>query len=1106
MPDLHANQKHLKQNPDAGPLYLSPARFPMLALAIAYTLFVIYGSLVPLNFQHHSWQEASEAFKNIRYLNLGIGSRADWVANIILYVPLAFVWLGTLWHSESVAWRIVATLFVLFACASLSVAIEFTQIFFPPRTVSLNDIIAEIIGTALGIALWPFFGMRIVHLVRVIFQGGTNARYAALIAYALAYMVLSLFPYDFLLSHGEWQAHLASGKVGWLFAPVCGGGCMWKLSPEIIAAAPLGILGALALSPLQRGPLWLAAVAGILLGVLIEGLQLTIASGVSQGASIGSRAVGMVLGVWLAQSAHSVDWRWVRQYARGILVLGTLPYFALLAWLNHWFSGLWIGLPEGLGRLEDLHFLPFYYHYYTSESEAMVSLLFQAGIYLPIGAWVWLWRWGGQSGKQDRSLVWSTITAGILASIIETGKLFITSQHPDPTNVLIAVAAATATYKLLNLLLAVTPSQTSSPAQLALKPTNVAPPPHWARMLICAAAFGTAIAAAVTSPLGANWVLPLLLVYTTLLWWRPELWLVWILAWLPLLDLTPWTGRLYWTEYDTLLLATIGVGYLRLGSRVQPALPKPAGLLWALFSLSAAISLGKGLWPWGTLDFNAFASYTSSYNALRATKGLLFALAFIPLLAHEWGEPKQAARRLSFGMTLGLAAEVLYVLWERVTFPGLLNFETGYRITGTFPTMHIGGAYIEGYLVTALPFVALFAWLQRRVVVTVLAAGLYGLGAYSVMVTFSRGGQAAFALETLIIIFGFVYLAIYDRARRILGMVTAILIACVAAAIAWPVFSGKFSQTRMATIEPDLVTRTNHWLDALHIFRTNNSPVFGVGMGTFPSAYLWGSSELSHPSTYAFVTQNGNTFLQLGSGESLYFEQPVAIAPEQQYTISMDLRSNANNSELTVPVCEKALLYSFTCIWTTLQVKAPPGQWEHYEAQIRTKNFGPPGSRFPRPVKLSIYNGHAGTLVDVDNVALRDSAGNNLVRNGDFSEGMHHWFFSTDSHLAWHTKNLYIHVLFEQGWFGLICFMTLIIYTIARLLLRALSNEPVCLAFFTSLTALLVVGVVDSLIDETRLGFLFYLLLIAGLMVAKCCVRLNAETSKTVVLPMKIQA
>ena len=82
MPDLHSTQRYLQQKSNSDSLSISSTRFPILVLAIAYTLFVIYGSLVPLNFQHHSWQEAVETFKNIRYLNLGIGSRADWVRNI----------------------------------------------------------------------------------------------------------------------------------------------------------------------------------------------------------------------------------------------------------------------------------------------------------------------------------------------------------------------------------------------------------------------------------------------------------------------------------------------------------------------------------------------------------------------------------------------------------------------------------------------------------------------------------------------------------------------------------------------------------------------------------------------------------------------------------------------------------------------------------------------------------------------------------------------------------------------------------------------------------------------------------------------------------------
>ena len=416
-------------------------------------------------------------------------------------------------------------------------------------------------------------------------------------------------------------------------------------------------------------------------------------------------------------------------------------------------------------------------------------------------------------------------------------------------------------------------------------------------------------------------------------------------------------------------------------------------LLLMAFSLSAAISLGLGLFPLSALDLNAFANYTSSFNALRVAKGLFFALAFTPFLARAWDDPPLAARRLALGMTLGLALEVLYVLWERVTFSGLFNFVTDYRITGSFPAMHVGGAYIEGYLVTALPFVLLWAWYQRHVAATALAAVLYALGAYSVMVTFSRGGQVAFMLTTLIAIFGFARLALRDRARRFVTVGALLLIGGAAAVVAWPIFSGKYSESRLATSAEDMSVRLHHWSDALNIIRLRHAAIFGVGLGTFPAAYFWGSNEPSRPATYSFLSDNGNVFLRLGSGDPLYFEQLVAVAPERHYLLSMDLRSSAQNAALTATVCEKALLYSYTCVWSRLKLTAPPGQWAHYETPIHSANFGPPGSLFPRPVKLSLVNDHGGTLVDVDNVSLRDEAGYSLVLNGDFSASMHHWFF-----------------------------------------------------------------------------------------------------------------
>ena len=1061
----------------------------MAWLAVAYLLFVVYGSLFPFDWHGRAVGSAWMDFHQVLRLPAGAGNRADWVANVLLYIPLGFLFCGWLVGRSRRSWAPALGLgiTILFA-AALAITLEFTQTFFA-RTVSLNDFYANSLGGALGAALWPFFGARLMRLLRTLFQRGEPARQAALIAYSLGYLVLSLFPYDFLMSFQEWRQHLVSGSAGRLFAENCGRHCALKLIPEGLAVAPLGMLAALVFR--RRATLARAAAAGLLLGVLIEGLQVLIASGISQGASVVSRGIGALVGVVLWRLADGIEWRRVRGAARAVVMLGGLPYFALLAWANHWFVGPWLSARLAVARLADTSFLPFYYHYYTSEAGAVVSLLYQFALYFPMGIAVWLWCWGSRAEKCAQPSLLSMLAAGVTATVIEAGKLFITSQHPDPTNVLIAGVAATTADGLLRVMFTEASWSTAPHKQvplvenIAIEP--VAPPAlkprSFCRWLIGIVALCVALVAAASHPLGIATVLLPLIVYIALLWLRPGLWLVLVPALLPILDWAPWSGRFFWTEFDTLLVATLGVGYLRLRANThsQPVMRFPAKWLLAGFTLSAIISLGLGLLPLSPVDFNAFTHYTSSFNSLRAAKALFFALLFIPLLTRAWDDPPRAAGQLALGISLGLAIEVLYVLWERVTFSGLLNFENDYRISGSFPGMHIGGASIEGYLVTVLPFVLLWAWQQRRAVVTALAIILYALGAYSVMVTFSRGGQIAFMLTTLIAVFGFARLALRDHARRFAGVGALLVMGGAIVVVVWPIFSGKYSESRLASSVEDASIRMRHWSDVLSIVEKRDAAVFGVGLGTFPAAYFWGSREPARPATYSFLSENGNVFLRLGSGDTLYFQQPVAVKPERRYRLSMDLRASAKNAILTAPLCEKPLLSSYTCAWSSLELKAPPGQWAHYETTVHSANFGPPGSAFPRPVKLSLFNGGGGAIMDVDNVALYDEAGRNLLRNGDFSAGMRYWFFTTDNHLAWHVENLFIHVLFEQGWLGLICFLSLLAYTATRLLRPAWVDDPLRLTLFAALAAFLLVGMLNTLIDETRIGFLLYFLLLTTL-------------------------
>jgi glycopeptide antibiotics resistance protein len=426
-------------------------RVAFLYATLACTGFILYGSLLPFEIRHKTLVEAWDLFRHIPYLRLGVGSRADWIANIVLYIPVSFfadAWLSN--GSGICARRINRIALVVVAGAALAVAVEFTQIWFAPRTVSFNDIIAEIIGTVLGVALWESVGRRLSVLGVKIMAGGPAAVQSAAVLYVLAYIALSLFPYDFTVSGQVLAAKLANGRASWLWA-ACGGGfiCLVKLIAEVVAVMPIGALLGMLFRQDRRWTLRTALYAGLGLGLIIELCQFFLASGVSQGMSVLTRGVGVVLGLILYRN---FSWYYVNKvlpYLRPMMVIAAVPYgFALLD-LNRWFSSHWLGWAEAGRRLTKLHFLPFYYHYYTAEAVAVVSVIYQFGLYAPFGAAVWLWRWvGGDTGAGGRSLIVPVAAAAVTAFVVEAGKLFISGEHPDPTNVLIAAAAALSGYLL----------------------------------------------------------------------------------------------------------------------------------------------------------------------------------------------------------------------------------------------------------------------------------------------------------------------------------------------------------------------------------------------------------------------------------------------------------------------------------------------------------------------------------------------------------------------------------------------------------------------------------------------------------------------------------
>ncbi|MCX7274734.1 MAG: VanZ family protein, partial [Burkholderiales bacterium] len=157
----------------------------LFSLWLAYTAFVVYGSLVPLDWRPMPFDQALAAFRQIPFLTLGIESRADWIANGVLYAPLGFLSASLLLTSR---WRLVRGLALpvaLAGCLALAVGVEFSQLFFPPRTVSLNDLIAEGIGTLVGVAASPLLLASLRQLQSRWQLGGRALGAALLLVYAI---------------------------------------------------------------------------------------------------------------------------------------------------------------------------------------------------------------------------------------------------------------------------------------------------------------------------------------------------------------------------------------------------------------------------------------------------------------------------------------------------------------------------------------------------------------------------------------------------------------------------------------------------------------------------------------------------------------------------------------------------------------------------------------------------------------------------------------------------------------------------------------------------------------------------------------------------------
>ncbi|KVW96888.1 VanZ family protein [Thiobacillus denitrificans] len=409
--------------------------------ALVYTAFVIYGSLVPLEFRALPWDEAVARFGAIPFLQLGIGSRADWVANLLLFIPLTFLWMGALSAGAGRLRTALVTLALIPAAIALSVGIEFTQLFFPQRTVSQNDIYAETLGGVIGVLAWWGTSSRFVDWLQSWQQVHARAALAERLAwvYLAGVLVYNVLPLDLTISLVEIFHQWRDGKINLIpfgRLPDDAAYALYEIATDALIWTPLALLWRL------DGMRSAWRVWGMTFGTaaLLEFMQLFVYSRVSDVTDLFTAAAGAALGVWVggrlaareAPASQVPAWSAWLPFA---LATGWMAALLFVFWFPFDFrtDGAFIK-----SRLDFVQRVPFEVYYFGTEYRAITEVLRKTLFFAPLGgllAWGMArqpWRWRG-----PLFALAMLVLAG-LPAVIEGGQLMLPHKIVDLTDWLLA--------------------------------------------------------------------------------------------------------------------------------------------------------------------------------------------------------------------------------------------------------------------------------------------------------------------------------------------------------------------------------------------------------------------------------------------------------------------------------------------------------------------------------------------------------------------------------------------------------------------------------------------------------------------------------------------
>ncbi len=414
------------------PLTPGATRRTFTLLALGFAAFTVYGSLVPFHFRYRTLEDAWGAFGWVLGNSRRAYSNSDWLANCLLGFPLGYCLMGA-WQVDrfppgrrTLAQGVAAVLLG----AALAAAVEFAQLFFPPRNCSASDILAQTLGCALGVAVWAAAGRRLTDRLRDLANHPAvdGAAGVYLGAALFAVLAVELLPLDLEPSPGTLARRLkhglANGAVTLVpFGDPAGADPAWvKLLRLFALFAPVGLVAARWKPPLRRGGVrraWVYA-GGLLFALACEAGQLSVSRHPSStDALVGGLAIAVAYEAERAGGSRPA----LAAYGAMLVALAWTPAESA----------------EPLSQRSQWVWLPLADTFHKRDLDALEILAAQVA----------LWFLPGWALARRRRPAWAAaLAASAFALALELGQLAVPGRTASTTGVLVAALGAALGCKL----------------------------------------------------------------------------------------------------------------------------------------------------------------------------------------------------------------------------------------------------------------------------------------------------------------------------------------------------------------------------------------------------------------------------------------------------------------------------------------------------------------------------------------------------------------------------------------------------------------------------------------------------------------------------------